>query len=362
MKKKSRKPSGELGGVTISKDAGTTQVHRHHVALPQSKEELELLFASQFVAKFNQTKPLDGEHEISNLKQNAENDLDFTIDYAGVRYLELAELNPRSEAFGRRGHETGMTNIYEFARWTYEDVIQSKAKKYGADVAGSTFLLLYTTHWQFGPVNKSYIESLQAFCQSSGCTFAAVYTCDSDGDKLYAFDQIHPTTHSDLPEPKSFARAHMVFSDLGQAQVGENGEVFFPMGRLQPKQEQAQRVTAMKSEKSDRGSNIGHEHVTLQYVKTSDFRVHHVDGVYGGILQNGQIHMALFSERASLPERRVHEINPDGRLGPIVEKVDSPLVFELSADVHMTLDTAKRIQDWLSNKIRELEESKPATG
>ena len=38
------------------------------------------------------------------------------------------------------------------------------------------------------------------------------------------------------------------------------------------------------------------------YIKAYNFRVVHVDGVIGGITPKGLLHLAVFSERAAIPQ------------------------------------------------------------
>jgi hypothetical protein len=113
--------------------------------LPVDKEGLERYFAERFVEQFNVDRLLGPDVVISNVTQNGTADLDFSISSAVADYLELAELNPRSEAFGRAALRTGKLNVYQYARWVFFRVIQSKAKKYG-NVASRTVLLLFVTH------------------------------------------------------------------------------------------------------------------------------------------------------------------------------------------------------------------------
>src|SRR3989442_6878794 len=42
--------------------------------------------------------------------------------------------------------------------------------------------------------------------------------------------------------------------------------------------------------------------VTFHYIKSSQFRVVHADGIIGGVTPRGLIHIAVFSERPAIPQ------------------------------------------------------------
>ena len=98
------------------------------------------------------------------------------------------------------------------------------------------------------------------------------------------------------------------------------------------------------------------EHLTgtlkVDYIKSAQFRVIHVDGAHGGLRHTGQtVHMALFSERNAIPQHEEYRVT-EGTLG---EKVRSEgreaVVREVEVDAIMDLDTARAIRDWLIKVI-----------
>lgn len=97
----------------------------------------------------------------------------------------------------------------------------------------------------------------------------------------------------------------------------------------------------------------------FDYIKSTQFRVIHVDGVHGGLRPSGRsIHMALFSERNAIPQQEQFKVDA-GRLG---EKVKSEgresIIRELEVDAILDLDAARAIRDWL-NGVIELAERVP---
>jgi hypothetical protein len=99
--------------------------------------------------------------------------------------------------------------------------------------------------------------------------------------------------------------------------------------------------------------------VQFDYLKSSLFRVMHVDGVHGGISPRGQIQMALFNERLAIPRQTVHELTAAGALGKEVVEARvqrKGIVREVEAELLMSIDTAKSVVGWLKERIEQLEE------
>jgi hypothetical protein len=198
-----KKPTGEIGGtrITAGPDGQTAEIM--HADLPESKEQLEATFANIFVQAFNEQRPLGPDVQISNLMQNQTNDLDFSILSSFADYIELAELNPRSEAFGRTALKTGVFNVYEYARWIFWRIIRKKARLYG-QLSQRAILLLYVTHWQF-VTSQRINECLKSFSQNDGCNFAAVFILLTNGSDLRAIELVHPYAGPPLPAPSKYS-------------------------------------------------------------------------------------------------------------------------------------------------------------
>ena len=96
--------------------------------------------------------------------------------------------------------------------------------------------------------------------------------------------------------------------------------------------------------------------LSFDYIKSNMFRVVHVDGAHGGMAPNGHtIQMALFSERIPIPKTETYELK-EGKLGKrkALTKRDA-LVREVEIETLMDISTAKRIVEWLNDKIGEVE-------
>jgi hypothetical protein len=100
--------------------------------------------------------------------------------------------------------------------------------------------------------------------------------------------------------------------------------------------------------------------IQFHYVKASQFRVVHVDGIVGGLTPRGLLHMAPYSERPAIPQVVVHEIGPDGRLGhpPVQQMGRSGVVRELEVDLMIDLKTMEAIHEWLGDRLAEAKKLK----
>lgn len=97
--------------------------------------------------------------------------------------------------------------------------------------------------------------------------------------------------------------------------------------------------------------------VRFYYLKSTQFRVLHVDGAIGGITPRGLIHLSVYSERPAIPQSQQHEISPEGRiLDPNETEGKLGIVRELDADLIMSKQGAVELRDWLTARIDELDE------
>lgn len=96
--------------------------------------------------------------------------------------------------------------------------------------------------------------------------------------------------------------------------------------------------------------------VNFDYIKSTQFRVIHVDGAIGGITPSGNVHISLYSERPAIPKQVVHNVKANGTLGDeIGEKRVSRggIVREMDVDVVMSIAAAETLCSWLQQKIEE---------
>jgi hypothetical protein len=94
--------------------------------------------------------------------------------------------------------------------------------------------------------------------------------------------------------------------------------------------------------------------VSFHYIKSNLFRVLHTDGAIGGITPSGLIFVALYNERAPIPQIMVHEITESGQVG--TEHQDERVgkkgvVREIEVGAMMSVETATSLVKWLQEKI-----------
>lgn len=94
-----------------------------------------------------------------------------------------------------------------------------------------------------------------------------------------------------------------------------------------------------------------------RFTKSNFCRVIRVDGAWGSVTPQFNIHMALFSERWSLPAGTSIGPDPeaDGTLKDFPREV--PLEIEREVEVNVILDerAAAFLRDWLTEKIVDLQ-------
>lgn len=216
-----RKRTGEIGITKITAGPQGRTAEVIHTPLPDNKEDLEDYFARRFVEKFNSELPLGPGVRIEGVVQNDTSDLDFSIESPIANYLEVAELNPRSQKFGRQAYETGVLDVYEYSKWVTSDIVIAKANRYGADVSRSTILLLYVTHWQFFP-SDALIKCLTSSVLQNGVQFAAIFILQGSGGELNILYQILPYEGSSLPSPRQFRGSKCQNFEPGKSEWNSN--------------------------------------------------------------------------------------------------------------------------------------------
>jgi hypothetical protein len=96
---------------------------------------------------------------------------------------------------------------------------------------------------------------------------------------------------------------------------------------------------------------------TFNYLKSSNFRVIHVDGAIGGLTPGGFVHMTVYSERVAIPKKVVHEVREDGSLGEEIKRESlNGVVREMEADLIFNIDEAIALRDWLDNQVKKAQE------
>jgi len=100
----------------------------------------------------------------------------------------------------------------------------------------------------------------------------------------------------------------------------------------------------------------GATEITFHNIKSTQFRVVHVDGAVIGVTPSLQLHCALFNERGAIAQQETYSVGADGALGARTKQITrGGIVREIEVDALMTVETARSVRDLLSAKIAEIE-------
>ena len=100
--------------------------------------------------------------------------------------------------------------------------------------------------------------------------------------------------------------------------------------------------------------------IKFHYLKSSYYRVIHVDGAIGGVTPTGEVFFSLYSQRPPIPDLTVQLVSESGQL---VEEIKEErqgrdgVVREVEAGLVMSLPVASQLRDWLTQRIDILEKA-----
>jgi hypothetical protein len=98
--------------------------------------------------------------------------------------------------------------------------------------------------------------------------------------------------------------------------------------------------------------------VSFHFIKSNFFRVIHVDGIWGGLTPDGNLHISLYSERPAIPSRMVFRLSNEGELDDeIQEKRVSKdgIVREVESSLILDMATTVALRNWLDGVIDHIE-------
>ncbi len=155
--------------------------------LPERKDDIEQFIAECFVNAMNKTAGPD--EAISNLVQNHESNLDFTVDIGGKEaLLELTEFAPLNEFGGDYGK---VPNSYQPGQRAqlYLDLLRKKSQKQGG---AKRILLTYATHDNF-TLCMWAAEIVKRQLQTETLRFDAVYDLIVHPDGEGSIETVYPS-------------------------------------------------------------------------------------------------------------------------------------------------------------------------
>ena len=100
--------------------------------------------------------------------------------------------------------------------------------------------------------------------------------------------------------------------------------------------------------------------VQFHYIKNSDYRTIHADGAYGGMTPDRNIFLALWNNRAPIPESITFAVENGMITSREVEReCRDGVVREVSAGIVFSKTVAISLRDWLSNVIAAIDSHEP---
>lgn len=94
--------------------------------------------------------------------------------------------------------------------------------------------------------------------------------------------------------------------------------------------------------------------IEARFRRTALTRVAKVDGAWGGLTPAGEILMALYSERLSLPESISYRVVEPDQIVQQSGDVQAPaIVRDVEIEAIMSISVAESLLSWLTEKIAE---------
>jgi len=94
--------------------------------------------------------------------------------------------------------------------------------------------------------------------------------------------------------------------------------------------------------------------VEAHYIKSTEFRTIHVDGVWGGLTPTGYINATFWSQRIALPRWVEYKVShTDGSMNELRREGKNGVVREMEVNAVFDINFAISLRDWLDSKIKE---------
>jgi hypothetical protein len=111
-------------------------------------------------------------------------------------------------------------------------------------------------------------------------------------------------------------------------------------------------------ESAEGGEPDAPKRVQIDYIKSNFFRVMMAEGFIVGPTPGGMIHIEAYSVRAAIPKTVIHEVSPDGNLGPEVKEErqgKKGIIREVEGQIVMRVEVARDLVRVLTPFIDQLE-------
>lgn len=204
MTSKRNKPQGATGAIRIGPEGADWMV----IEFPNDKAEREQLIANLFVKGFDGYVASQSEPSLAPFgppQQNAEDDLDFTIESSqGVKLMELAEFAPLAVHGPKFSDAPLSIDPKEKADLAYELIHEKSAHQGGTD----RFLVLYKTEYGFW-LDPLAIERLRRMLAAKPPNFDRVYFVSPHDLENASVSEIFP------------GKPHHIFGERTDEQLGQ---------------------------------------------------------------------------------------------------------------------------------------------
>lgn len=101
--------------------------------------------------------------------------------------------------------------------------------------------------------------------------------------------------------------------------------------------------------------------IEIKYSQPDNYRPLYANGAYGNITPQGEIVVNFYFENNEYPDKQTFNITEEDKLGE-PEKPEDPeipkIIRSVNVGVILDLNSAKRINEWLAGKIKQLEKMK----
>lgn len=104
--------------------------------------------------------------------------------------------------------------------------------------------------------------------------------------------------------------------------------------------------------------------IEIKYTTPDYYRPIYVNGAFGGFSPQGELVINFYFENTSIPESQTFDLTDEGRLSsnPVESKPERTEIPQIMRNIQtgiiLDLASAKRISQWLNDKIEKFEEAK----
>lgn len=96
--------------------------------------------------------------------------------------------------------------------------------------------------------------------------------------------------------------------------------------------------------------------IRFVYLTPENYKLHYVNGAYGGITPRGDMLCNFFFEYRSLPKVEKATLRGDRLISTETNESEQEMIRDLKVGVIMTPKEAKNLADWIYSKLKEFEE------